>query len=384
MKRVSRDGWLLIALSLILILLTVLAVISQTQEFRNPPLSVTSNEPDGARAFRLWLEELGYQVNVDPQRTFQVPSQVSVALVLQPTVPASEQELARIEEWVRQGGVLVLAGLSPATVLIADHFDFDLSFDPLSSTELTGQIPLLNSPPQQDEVRGSFRSTWLAQEDDYLVLFADEGSPVVVSSEVEDGLLIFSASAYPFTNEGLREKGNSQLALNVISAGGPVDAIWFDEWHHGIQGGQPTVSGVVDWLRHTPAGRSLLYSALVILGALALSGRSFGRPLALQEHRHRRPPIEYITAVANLSRRARHRQALLADYQFRLKRGLGYRYRLDPRLPDNEFVQGLAKVDAAVDTDALFALLSRLNQPQPSEAQLVQLAKEASEWIKES
>jgi hypothetical protein len=384
MRRISRDAWLLVVLSLILVLMTVLAVISQTQELRQPPLSAGSNQPDGALALHLWLKELGYRVDADPQSHFQMPDRASVALLLQPTVTASDEELAQIDEWVRDGGVLILAGITPATVLVAEHFDFDLAFNPIAAGGLTGQLPVLNSPPQLDEVQGNFRSSWLAQESDYLVLFAERGSPVIVSTEVGEGLLIVSASAFPFSNKGLQASGNSQLALNVISAGGRPDLIWFDEWHHGLQAGAPAVSGPVDWLRQTPTGQALLYSVLVILAALALSGRSFGRPLVLQERRSRRPPVEYITAVANLSRRAGHRRAVLADYHYRLKRGLGYRYRLDPRLPDHEFVKRLATVDAAVDESTLTGLLARLNHPQPSEAQLVQLANEASEWIKET
>lgn len=384
MRRMSRDAWLLASLAVILVVLTVLAVISQTQELRSPPLSADSTQLDGGRALRLWLEELGYRVAAETQRRFEIPDQASVSLVLQPTTPASEAELSQMEEWLRQGGILILAGITSTTIFIAEHFDFDLSFNPGSTAGVTGQSPVLESPPQEDEVQGDFRTSWLSQGNEFLVLFADGDSPVVVSTEVGDGLLIISTSAFPFSNQGLQEPGNSQLALNVISAGGGPGLVWFDEWHHGLRAGSPAISGPVDWLRRTPAGHALLYSLLVILVALALSGRAFGRPLTLPERRMRRRPIEYITAVANLSRRAGHRQAVLADYHYRLKRGLGYRYRLDPRLPDDEFIQRLAMVDAAIDTVALSDLLARLSQSQPGEAQLVQLAKEASEWIKES
>jgi hypothetical protein len=384
MKRISRDAWLLIGLAVLLVILTVLAVISQTQELRSPPLAADSTQPDGGRALRLWLEALGYPVAAGTQAQFEIPDQAAVALVLLPTFPASETELIQIEAWVRQGGVLVLAGISSTSLAIAEYFNFDLSFDPGSTDGVTGQSPVLNSPPQEDEAQGNFRTGWRSQENDFLVLFAEGDSPVVVSAEVGDGLLIISASAFPFSNQGLLEPGNSQLALNMISAGGGPGLVWFDEWHHGLRAGSATISGPVDWLRRAPAGRALLYSMLVILVALALSGRSFGRPLTLPEQRLRRRPIEYVSAVADLSRRAGHRQAVLADYRFRLKRELGYRYRLDPRLPDDAFAQRLAMVDAAVDADALLGLLARLNRPQPGEAQLVQLAKEASEWIKES
>lgn len=384
MKRLSRDAWMLIGLSLVLILLTVLAVVSQTQDFEQPPLSAESNQPDGARALRLWLEELGYQVDAEPQVGFQVPEKASVALLLHPLVVATEQELNQLEEWVRGGGVLIVAGASPATLFVAQHFGFTVGFLPGISEELVAQSPVLASPPQEDVARGEFRLGLQSEEDDYYVLLAEENSPIAVTTEIGEGLVIISTSAYPFSNAGLKETGNSQLALNLISAGGQPALIWFDEWHHGLQAGPPAVAGPVDWLRETPTGRALLYALLVIFIALALSGRSFGRPLTLPERQHRRPPIEYITALANLNRRAGHRQTALADYHYRLKRGLGYRYRLDPSLPDEMFVDRLVALDTDIDTNALRELLARLSQPQLSEAQLVQLATEASEWIKES
>jgi hypothetical protein len=385
MRRISRDAWLLIGLSTLLVILTVLAVVSQTRDLRSPALSAESTQPDGALALRLWLEALGYEVAAEPQSQFRLPDQATIGLVLQPAIVPTDQELADIDAWVRQGGVLILAGNTSATMRIAEQFDFEPSFNPGPSTGLAAQSPLLVSPPQRDEVQASYRSAWLSQQDEFVVLFARGGSPVVVATVVDDGLLIVSASALPFSNAGLREPGNSQLVLNAISASGGPGLVWFDQWHLGLQA-QPakTISGPLDWLRQTPAGRALLYSLVVILGALALSGRAFGRPLTLPERRYRRPPIEYISAVANLSRRAGHRQAVLTDYRYRLKRSLGYRYRLDPRLADHEFIQRLATVDASVDTAALSSLLARLNHPEPSEAQLIQMATEASQWIKES
>lgn len=384
MRRLSRDAMLLVGVSILLVILTIFAVLSQAQDIGEPPLSSSSEQQSGARALVLWLEELGYQVDAGLQPQFQVPTSASIALLLQPILTVSDEELAHLESWIRQGGTLILAGASPPSLSAARHFGFEVSFNLGMSDGLNAQSPLLASPPQKEEAKGDFNIGWQSEDADYFVLLADEGTPVIVSVELGDGLLILSTSAYSFSNEGLLDAGNSQLVLNLISSGGPPGKVWFDEWHHGLRGGPREVSGPVDWLRNTSAGRALLYAVLVVLVALALSGRSFGRPLRVPENRSRRPPIEYITALANLSRRAGHRQTVMDDYRHRLKRKMGYRYRLDPGLEDAEFVRQLANLETDVDTGALANLLYRLKQSQISETQMVQLAQEVSEWIKES
>jgi hypothetical protein len=95
----------------------------------------------------------------------------------------------------------------------------------------------------------------------------------------------------------------------------------------------------------------------------------------------RRAPLEYITAIANLSRRAGHRRAVLDDFRHRLKRGLGQRYRLDPTLPDDQYLRHLAGLNPNLDVAALGSLLDRLRRPQVSEGELVALSADVADWL---
>ena len=97
----------------------------------------------------------------------------------------------------------------------------------------------------------------------------------------------------------------------------------------------------------------------------------------------RRAPLEYITAIANLKRRAGHRAAVLSHYRHRLKRSLGRRYRLDPTLSDEEYVSQLAKLNPNLDNIALRNLLTRLRRRPGNETEMIQLAREVSTWLKE-
>jgi len=206
---------------------------------------------------------------------------------------------------------------------------------------------------------------------------------VVVSFALGKGRVILSAAPYAFSNAGLKEPGNPALVLNLILISPASGAVWFDEWHHGVRPVDSQVVGPEDWLRRTPAGRALLYVAGVIFLAVLLRGRRFGRPVPLPGEITRRAPLEYISAIANLGRRAGHRRAVLQQYRQRLKRRLGQRYRLDPTLNDAEYAARLAEYNPGLDAEALRRLLARLQRPNVNESEMIQLAAEVAAWIKE-
>jgi hypothetical protein len=192
--------------------------------------------------------------------------------------------------------------------------------------------------------------------------------------------VILSSNPYPFSNKALKDEALAQVVLNLVAfmARGTV---WFDDWHHGIQGA--AIIGPGQWLRFTPGGHALLFAMGVVFLALLFQGRAFGRPIPLPHEIKRRGPLEHVTAIANLKRRAGHRAEVLQQYRQRLKRSLGRRYRLDPSLPDAEYAETLARYNPSVDKDALLHLLAQLSQGTAGEAGFVRLASEAARWIKD-
>jgi hypothetical protein len=119
----------------------------------------------------------------------------------------------------------------------------------------------------------------------------------------------------------------------------------------------------------------------VLFVGLVLSGRRFGRPVPLSRPGRRRAPLEHVVAVANLSRRAGHRRAVLEQYRGQLKRELGRRYRLNPTLPDDEYVAELAHFRPDLDTASLARLLARLRAPDVGEGEMVALAQQTASWL---
>lgn len=380
MKRLSRDTWLAFILFLILTLVTAVAVYQEAQNaIDQPDMAAFSDEPEGTKALFLYLNETGFNANDAVESEFAIPEDTDLMMLLEPFLGMNETEWEHIDEWVLDGGTLIISGSDFGTLVAFDRYNTFLRGNPLPDSSLSPQNPLLTSPPLPQDSQMENNLILESDRENILVHLASTagGQPVIISFAQGDGRVILSAMPQIFTNEGLAQKGHAEMALNLITAAGDVQNIWFDEWHHGIR---PTVesAGGNNWLQRTPVGRAILYVALILFIGLALRGRIFGRPVPLQKELSRRAPLEYISGIANLSRRAGNRTAVLQDYHGRLKRNIGHRYRVNPNLPDDEFIKQLSAYDPNLDEEALRALLARLSQKNISEHDLVELAAEAA------
>jgi hypothetical protein len=183
-----------------------------------------------------------------------------------------------------------------------------------------------------------------------------------------------------FTNAGLKQGHNPDVVLNILALAGSKGTVWFDEWHHGLQSGSQ-ILGPGQFLRRTAFGRALLFALFAVFIMLFLQGRSFGRPVPMPQELKRRGAWEHVTGIANLSRRAAHRSAVMMYYHGQIKRKLGQRYRLDPGMDDELYVHTLAGYHQTFDKDELLNLLKRLKRKNVSETEMVQLAVESAKWI---
>lgn len=389
-KQISRDVWLAALLFSALAIILFFGLARRQEQKLALPLAADSTQADGAQALLLWLDELGYAVDRAVANDFAIPDETELLLVLEPSLPIHPQDADALDAWIVEGGTLILVGASLQTLSWARHFQAALRLGSTAemeefTTTLTIQTPLWNSPPQSEfPLRTGADSSFATahMDDAYIVHAANEQGPTLLTFERGEGRVVLSTAIYPFTNAGLQEAGNPEFVLNVLGLAGAPGRLWYDDWHHGVRPEIVARSiGFGAWLRTSTAGRSLLLAAAIIFAALALHGRSFGRPVPLPAQHARRTPMEYVTAMANLQRRARQRSALLQDYHSRLKRAYARRYHLSPTQPDDEFVAQLAAIDPAVDRQALAQLLAALSNPHVSEEQTVQLAAAAVDWI---
>ncbi|MEM7113340.1 MAG: DUF4350 domain-containing protein [Chloroflexota bacterium] len=382
MSKLSRDNWFAIGLFVVLVIVLAVATIQEVRsQTVDPPLASFSNQPDGARAFWLWLQALDYETSDLVRREFGIPEEAQLMLLLEPQTVVTPNEWEAIDEWVEDGGILLLSGRSFASVFAMEHYDFSLAQFEEEHGEAVAQSTLFHAPSLLSVPETAVRAYFETERTDYVTHVAVDGQPIIISFPQGEGRVMLSTTPFPFTNAGLQKGNNAELVHNLVQPVGPDGLVWFDEWHHGVR---PTVSeglGPWNWLRETAAGRSLLFVAGLVFLVLVLRGRPFGRPVPLPQDISRRAPVEYIAAMANLNRRAGHRTAVLQDYHDRLKRHLGQPYRLDPALTDAEFVAALAKFEPSLAQRDLLHLLHKASKKSVSEVELVEIAAETAVWL---
>jgi hypothetical protein len=374
--KLSQDSWLGLGIIAALLLVTVLTGIQQGKEPPIPYLS-TSAAPDGALALKLWLDELGY-ANVSSSLTNFDPQDSTTMFILQPLLEISKNEWNVLDQWVEQGGLLILAGDNAQTDAAMGHYDFSLTYLPQPLLEFSASTPLLTSPPVPSRIKTQASHGLSAQRSNFLPLVSANAIPVIVSFDQGRGKVILSSTPHPFSNQALKDDTNATLILNLMTYSPLKGQVSFDEWHHGFR--SESVIGPSQWLQHTPGGHAILFVVGLIFIALLLQGRAFGRPIPLAHEIKRRSSLEHVTAIANLNRKAGHKNEVLKQYHQRVKRHLGMRYRIDPTMNDADYVNLLSQYNASIDRDALLNLLKRLSQKNVNEAELLKLASEAARW----
>ncbi len=381
--KLSRDTWLGIGVISILILVTIAATARQAPTIPYLSTSATSN---GTLALKLWLEEMGYTPSGDQATAvFEPTPNADLMFILQPVVAITDDEWSLVEQRVTYGATLVLAGDNVPSLAAFQHLGFPAQPLFQETGGLTVPNPLLTSPAIRTPMPIRSDLSFAPETSDYATLLAAGGQPVLVEFGRGGGRIILCATAEPFSNLALKDTATSSLVLNLIALNSYRNrkTVWFDEWHHGLQLAASQIVGPDQWLRRTPAGHALLFAIAAVFLALLLQGRGFGRPVPPRSELKRRGPLEHVNAIANLGRKAGHRNAVMAQYHARLKRHLARRYSLDPSLPDAEYVRALATYNPALDQPALLQLLQRLAQKNPSEVEMTNLAARASEWMKD-
>lgn len=377
----SRDARLTIFLLALVVGLSVLAAVREARQASLTPLLSSSAEASGAKALALWLDELGYDVSTRTLGAFQLDAATDVVLMLAPSTQVTPAELEELDAWIDDGGTLVLAVDRFSYAPLLEHFEFEQEAIYFNETVLTPTGPLLRDVVAWDSAELAPDFILHSETRDYATLLAMNDKAVVATFTQGDGRVVLTTLDDAFSNLGVQRNGNAELVLNLITLGASAETgtIWFNDWHHGIRGfATDAIIGPSAWLRRSYPGRALLYASLVAVVMLLWHGRRFGREVPLPEANVARSPLEYITAMANLNRRANTRSVVQADYLHRLKRKLGARYHLDPAMPNADFLHALQQANPNLNHTAIANLVGQLSNPSLDEATLVTLVRETA------
>lgn len=301
----------------VLAALVVLALLVRRPD-DGDPLDPRSTKPLGAKALVELLESQGADVSIE--RAAPAPSDGSdTTLMLSDQLDADASE--RLDEWVRGGGVLVVAdptspfgpGMTRPNPLegadlgseLRPRCDLD-AVDSVERIDPAGGVAL-NVP----DIRG-LEATGC---------FPLLGGFFLVARAHGDGAIVALGGAAPFLNTNIGEQDNAVLALALLAPSGSESVTVIDRPLPGS--GRQTLADVA------PRGAKLLLVQLAIaFVAYAIArARRLGRPV-LEPQPVEVPASELVVAVGNLLHVARHRDEAAAMLREDLRRTLAERLGL--------------------------------------------------------
>lgn len=362
MKR-WRDLLLIVVLFAILIGFTVFGPGRNQAEAEGRPGSAHSAADTGALGLQRWLGELGYRARNFEYTSWNIPDDASALLVIGPVQePFSEVEADETLRWVRQGGTLVL--LTPSPTLLSNRNELldalgariEVPDDAEPAPTAEAVQPLLFSPPVESVPARSDAALELDR-DDWAPLLRTANGDSLVGIQEGQGYVYLGTAPFPLTNAGLRDTGSGALALNMLARVPSGGIVLFDEYHHGYRNA-PTLRNVAlrqGW------GWAVLYTLVVVVLYIVLTGRRFGRPVPLRADVARRSSAEYVQSLAGLLRRGGKRDYVAQHYHGAFKRKLARPYGFLPPDDDAAFVAELER-HRAIDSEQAARLTDLLQR----------------------
>jgi len=125
--------------------------------------------------------------------------------------------------------------------------------------------------------------------------------------ELGRGRVVLVSDAEPLSNA---EAVDDPLAVLVVRAAlaytGEADTVFFAEYHQGIRGSSTRAQVMQQFLFGSPRGRALFHFIIVCFLVLACLGLRFGSPTpsVAPPDRERRSPLEHVSALGDLYRKA--------------------------------------------------------------------------------
>lgn len=292
---------LLWAAAVLIPLVIVLAVLSNGNEESFIP-STYSAQSHGAKAAYLLLKERGYDLQRWESSPAELPREPAdtVLVLAAPFGVPTQDEKNELMTFVGQGGRIVAVGPTSSGFLPKQEIQPELAPSP-EWHEFQPEV--VSSITHGGAIEMSPAGYWRDSSTSYLVHYADDGRPIVVSYKFGKGEVIWWADSSPLTNIGISHSGNLALLLNSLEVEKPKRILWdeyFHTQHHTFAG----------YMAERPLRYGLLQCGLVIL-ALLLTFSRRNTPVYPLGDPPRLSPLEFVHTLGGLYRRAKANHAAL-------------------------------------------------------------------------
>lgn len=304
------------------------------QRAANTRYSLFRTTPDGVAALARGIDRLGR--HTEPRITPLVDADAvrGTIVLLQPVLPPSPREISALLNRVRAGGTLLYVPLylprrretrqTPLMDSLGVHLRLrtprDDMFDGYLQEPQWGDHALTEGLALPDSLVHGFRiaGDGGGEADDTAdarivqrLLTARDGEEEewIAAAELRlgNGRIVLLAEAGPLTNARAVEHPLAVLAVRAALAyTNEADTVFFDEYHQGIRSYRSRAEVLGQFFFGTPRGRGLLHLILVCFLVLACSGLRFGAPAPAlaPPDRERRSPLEHVSALGDLYRKA--------------------------------------------------------------------------------
>ncbi|HEY7786163.1 MAG TPA: DUF4350 domain-containing protein [Pyrinomonadaceae bacterium] len=352
----------------------------------------------------------------------------------------TEEEAENLLIWVNRGGRLVLVDRRPELHLLPKSGDWEIStqfqdfpsidtdpaiaedmigsvkpVSPVQPTLLTSTIEsvmpsrfaatvsfaLRSKPVEKTEHQMSVPVGEPYEDEDYEGEEEQPPAPVVVEQRAEKpmspapvvhlcnakgpllvdyphglGRIVVLSDPYIFCNNGVGQKDNFQLAINMLASSGGLIA--FDEYH---QGRGTTENALIGYFAGTPVLPFFGQIAFLAVLVLWTRGRRFARPLPLA-HLDRRSTLEFVASMAEVQQRARAYDLAIENIYTRTRRVLVRYAGLDYNSSRSEIARRVAS-RSTIDARQLEVVMRQceeaINGQRISERQSIHLVKRLRE-----
>ena len=291
--------------------------------------------PDGVAALARGIDRLGR--HFEPRITPLVDADAvrGTIVLLQPALPPSPREIRALLDRVRDGGTLLyvpkyLPGRrstrqTPLMDSLGVHlrlrtprdevFDEYLQEPHWADHALTEGLALPDTLVHGFRIFGEDSDDEAGDSMDVPVVerlltatdVDDEDWIVAAELELGEGRIVVLSEAGPLSNGKAVDHPLAVLAIRAALAyTNAADTVFFDEYHQGIRGHRSRAEVLTGFLVGTPRGRGLLHLILLCFLVLACLGLRFGTPApaVAPPDRERRSPLEHVSALGDLYRKA--------------------------------------------------------------------------------
>ncbi|RKU30295.1 hypothetical protein C6497_04870 [Candidatus Poribacteria bacterium] len=285
-----------------------------------------------------------------------------------------ENEIKNIQDFVREGGILVVcSGSDKAIKGLLEIYDLKLSRLP-NSLEFTKRIyPHTYFPDQPlEEIRPRTYFVIESLGRDITILYGTDDKGTVVTFKDGEGTVYFITSSYMFDENGLWTEENAAFLYNLSSTFPKSAHIGLAiDRYVSIETKPPNT--FVTLVLKTPIGLAGVYLCILFFLFITLQGRRFGKPLDVYEE-NRRLSSEYVNAMTALYQKNNTRMDILQHIREKFRYDLGIRWRVNPNLDTTTFIDELNSHGLVDEEKNLSNLLIQLDATNVSESQLLNLA----------